>query len=200
MLGEDYAFDERLALPVLIRTSSMSYDPSEDDETEAIQWTYPNALTNHFIKIQHEWLATEHYATFKQVLLSAKFPMGINKIVGYALGSYYAFGKVWEKRSLLQHALILLLRDILSFNDGRGEVKCFLQDPIYDLEEKKTHEALGMTVVDDPEGFLIVDDESVVVSIAPNVPVKQIVLDLCRPAGIIWMSHERLSEEMEKQR
>ncbi len=42
-------------------------------------------------------------------------------------------------------------------------------------------------VLDHPiSGFLEVDEASVVVSIAPNVPVKQIVSDISTPAMILW--------------
>jgi hypothetical protein len=44
----------------------------------------------------------------------------------------------------------------------------------------------GITVLDDPEGFLEVDDSTLVISCAAQVPVKQITLDLARPAAMIW--------------
>ncbi|KAF7546005.1 hypothetical protein G7Z17_g8748 [Cylindrodendrum hubeiense] len=44
----------------------------------------------------------------------------------------------------------------------------------------------GITVLDGVKGFLEVDDSTVVVTVSPNVPVKQIIADLARPAIIIW--------------
>ncbi|KAJ7757863.1 hypothetical protein B0H14DRAFT_3896135, partial [Mycena olivaceomarginata] len=46
----------------------------------------------------------------------------------------------------------------------------------------------GITVLDNPRGFLQLDESSIVISIAPNIPVKQIVTDLAHPAVIIWNS------------
>lgn len=42
-----------------------------------------------------------------------------------------------------------------------------------------------MVCLDDPEGFLEVDEMSVVVSIGANVPVKEIVLENVKPVVII---------------
>jgi hypothetical protein len=52
----------------------------------------------------------------------------------------------------------------------------------------------GFTVLNEPEGFFTVDGSTIVVSFAPEVPVKQIILDLVRPAAIIW---DRITEEDE---
>ncbi len=52
--------------------------------------------------------------------------------------------------------------------------------------DKEVLGRVGVTVVDDPRGFLEVDDNSVVICVAPNVPVKQIIADIARPAVLIW--------------
>ena len=43
-----------------------------------------------------------------------------------------------------------------------------------------------MQVVDDPQGFLEVDESSMVFSCASNVAVKEMITELARPAIIIW--------------
>lgn len=45
---------------------------------------------------------------------------------------------------------------------------------------------VGFEVIDDPRGWLEVDEQSVVLSISPNVPVKEIIADIARPAVVIW--------------
>lgn len=45
---------------------------------------------------------------------------------------------------------------------------------------------LDMTVLDNPRGFLEVDESTVVYSLAPEVAVRQIVADIARPALMIW--------------
>lgn len=44
----------------------------------------------------------------------------------------------------------------------------------------------GFEMIDDPRGWLGVDERSVVLSVAPNVPVKEIVADTARPAIVVW--------------
>lgn len=41
-------------------------------------------------------------------------------------------------------------------------------------------------MIEDPRGWLEVDEHSILLSIAPNVPVKEIIADIARPAAIIW--------------
>jgi hypothetical protein len=56
---------------------------------------------------------------------------------------------------------------------------------------------MGVRILEDPHGFLDVDNRSMVVSIAASVPVKQIVLDICRPAGIIWIHNNSFASFMQ---
>lgn len=44
-----------------------------------------------------------------------------------------------------------------------------------------------------PKAFLDIDENSLVVSIGPNIPVKQIVADLARPAGMIYYNDKNES-------
>ncbi|KAJ6573678.1 hypothetical protein B0H10DRAFT_1705766, partial [Mycena sp. CBHHK59/15] len=63
-------------------------------------------------------------------------------------------------------------------------VLCFAQDPIYSVIDKQLLAQHNIACCDDPRGFLEVDKWSLVISIAPNIPVKQIITDLARPAVI----------------
>lgn len=96
--------------------------------------------------------------------------------------------------SMAQHVLVLMLRDFLAtaqheastHGDGAAEIKCYAQDPIYTPADEKVLYEAGITVIDDPRAFLEIDDSSVVISCCPDIPVRQIVADLARPALIIW--------------
>ncbi|KAK4234014.1 hypothetical protein C8A03DRAFT_19014 [Achaetomium macrosporum] len=72
----------------------------------------------------------------------------------------------------------------------------FALDPAYLDVEKAALGQLGIEALTDPiRGFLEVDFESIVVSIDPDVPVKEIICDLdCRPAAILWIK-QREGEE-----
>ncbi|KAJ7791538.1 hypothetical protein B0H14DRAFT_2212300, partial [Mycena olivaceomarginata] len=82
-----------------------------------------------------------------------------------------------------QHMLIFSLKDILSSVTG-AEIKCFAQDPIHSAIDKQPLCQHGISVVVHPQGFLHVDNSSIVISIAPNIPVEQIITELARPAVI----------------
>lgn len=92
-----------------------------------------------------------------------------------------------SQRSTLQHALILTISDVLqSLQAGSGiKIRCFAQDPAYTKTDKQVLQEAGITVLEDPRAFLEVSDESMVLSFAPDIPVRQIVTDLARPAIII---------------
>ena len=96
-------------------------------------------------------------------------------------------------RSSFQHALLLTLRDILGekMANSNNEILCYAQDPAYTTTDEAILEEHGITVLDDPKAFLEVDGSTVVFSCAPNVPVKQIIADIARPAIVIW---HRISE------
>lgn len=65
-------------------------------------------------------------------------------------------------------------------------IQCFAQDPAYTDIDKVILAEHGVTVLDDPRGFLQVDNQSAVLSFAPDICVRQIVADIARPAVLIW--------------
>jgi hypothetical protein len=96
-------------------------------------------------------------------------------------------------RPVAQHILALAVRDFLASHDARGRpgegvcgIKCYAQDPIYTPIDEQVLGEAGFDVVDDPKAFLEVDESSVVIAIAPDIPVRQIVADIARPAMMIW--------------
>jgi hypothetical protein len=57
---------------------------------------------------------------------------------------------------------------------------------MYEDVDREVLGELGMTVLDNPRGFLEVDESTVVFAQAPGVAVRQIVADIARPAVMIW--------------
>ena len=87
----------------------------------------------------------------------------------------------------------MALRDFLASRGGTAapgesgsEIRCYAQDPIYTSIDKQVLRDVGITVVDNPKGFLEVDEASVVFCSYPNIPIRQVVADIARPALIIW--------------
>ncbi|KAJ5817588.1 hypothetical protein N7447_007596 [Penicillium robsamsonii] len=141
-----------------------------------------------------EWKESPACEKFKTILSSSAKNHEIDKIVTFALGtmSHQCFNENgsletsagWS--SALQHALLVTVMEWLKERDHKEKVLCYSQDPAYTEVDKKILDEEGIEVIDDPRGWLEVDEHSVVLSIAPNVPVKEIITDIARPAVIIW--------------
>lgn len=136
-----------------------------------------------------EWTSSEQYKKLKSTLKILK-NRNIKKIIAFACGSFASDNERWRSRSSYQHGLIMASRECLASEGTNakdyGDVQCFAQEPEYTDADREILQDYDITVLDDPEGWLEVDETSVVISCSPNVPVKQIVTDLARPACMIW--------------
>lgn len=88
-------------------------------------------------------------------------------------------------RAAYQHALMSTLKATFQHSAEKWKGS-YAQDPAYSDTDVAVLAQHGIEVVDDPEGFLQVDDESAVISISPDIPVKQVVCDLAKPQILIW--------------
>lgn len=142
------------------------------------------------------WIsAQEQIQSYLRIL-----PKTIDKIIGFGLGEFstkHVVGVEDAERgkqgSCAQHALMLTLAKVLEEHTG-DPVKCYCQDPGYFNSCKTVLRGRGMEILDGESGFLMVDENSVVVSVSPNVPVRQIIADLTHPAMMIWDSISGPSE------
>lgn len=125
------------------------------------------------------------------------FPDNVTKIIAFACGSMPGFRS--HEESITQHALLLTIKDIVQKKQPTSdrEIKCYAQDPAYTEVDRAVLEEAGIQILEDPHGFLEVDDSSVVISFGPNVPVRQIVADIARPAIMIWDKVKPEEEMME---
>lgn len=93
-------------------------------------------------------------------------------------------------RSLRQHAFMLSIKNILescrNSSGAKGELRCYVQDPAYTETDRIVLQEHGIEILEDPQAFLEVDEDSAVLSFASNVPVKQIVADIARPVMVAW--------------
>ena len=139
-----------------------------------------------FDSAREVWEAGEPCKRLRYLLASIKLPCKINKIVSFALGSMADPERICHPNAF-QHALIWTLRDVLAERGQMSqEAACYTQDPAYNEADKAVLQKLQITVVEDPVGFLEVDDSTIVLSCSPDVPVKQIVMEVARPAMMIW--------------
>lgn len=149
-----------------------------------------------------DWEGSETCKQFR----FANIPHGIRKAIGLACGSIsYEIQSLLARRSAFQHALLLTVRDVLlqteeKTKDKKDEeenatkvenkdeiITCYAQGPTYTSIDKSILEGQSnIQILGDPEAFLEIDDSSVVFSRAADLPVKQTVADLARPAILIW--------------
>jgi hypothetical protein len=137
--------------------------------------------------------ASQHFARLKSALTSVAVPPGIDKIIALGCSTMTWADHDTAMRPMAQHILALTVRDLLASRyatgrqgEGVREIKCYAQDPIYTPVDEQVLGEAGFTVVDDPRAFLEVDGSSVVIAIAPDIPIRQIVADIARPAIMIW--------------
>jgi hypothetical protein len=107
----------------------------------------------------------------------------VEKIVAFALGSLTYLSKL-NPVSNLQHAFVLALREALS--PSKEGLKCYTQDPLYTGPDKEALALADICVLNDPDAFLEADNNSILLSISPDIAVRQVIADICRPAMIIW--------------
>ncbi|KAF3027952.1 hypothetical protein E8E15_001452 [Penicillium rubens] len=138
------------------------------------------------------WEESVTRANFEEILKEAEGHK-INNVVGLACGS---LSRPYRYNSAVQHALLITVKNWLETNGlDEKELSCYAQDPEYtDVDRRILHD-VGFQVVDDPDGFLKVDEQSIVLSIAANIPVKHIIADIARPAIVIWLEVEETNND-----
>ena len=140
-------------------------------------------LKNSFDANRKIWESSRTCAGLKRQLESLTIAVPIKKIVCFGLGALDNTNPNWPLRSFAQHAAVLTVRDFLQTIDN---VKCYAQDPAYNDRDKELLSSLGITPLEDPRGFLAIDQNTLVFSVSPNAPVKEIVADIQWPAAMIW--------------
>ena len=139
----------------------------------------------YFDSVRRDWNQSHACSRLKAIIEPALSQC--NKVVAFALGEFALEAqKGWHKRSAYQHAMLLTLGDALASHhaDKDGSI-CYAQDPAYNDHDKRLFETYGVNVLDDPVGFLRVDDSTIVLSCAPNVPVRSIIVDIAKPVLLI---------------
>jgi hypothetical protein len=139
---------------------------------------------------QRKWEESEKCKQTVSIFQSLNLSVNIQQIVAFAFGSIRRDADY--PGSSYQHALAVTICKVLSEKNGENGIACYAQDPAYSEIDKLILNENGFTVLDDPHGLLQVDESTLVLSFGPDVPVKQVVLDLVKPAAMIW---ERVGRE-----
>lgn len=140
--------------------------------------------------MERQWRTSEHYEQLQELLLATiEVPFVLSKVIALGLGSLTSLSRV-DEHCVHQHALVtalhstLVQRGILSSSGSSSER--YVQDPAYTQRDRDILHSAGLTVLQDPQAFLDLDESSVLVNIGPDFPVEEIVADICRPGIIIW--------------
>jgi hypothetical protein len=113
----------------------------------------------------------------------------VEQIMCFGLGSPVSEPDVTIlRRSYVQHLAACTLRDLFGVRQPGAIPQIFAQDPFYRTADTAyLAEHWSISVIADPDGFKALNGNTFVISIAPNVPVRQIVLDMTSesdgPAG-----------------
>ena len=137
-----------------------------------------------FQRKKFEWEASSAGQQLQSTLKSIAIP-DVRKIVAFAC--FNMSDRIMAERSACQHALILILKEFFAKQQNpAGNILCFAQDPLYEDVDRQILADAGVTVLENPRAFLEVDDTTLVFSLSPETPVRQIVADLARSAVMIW--------------
>jgi hypothetical protein len=141
-----------------------------------------------FDRQREVWQTSEACEALQTQLTTLSLSRPITKIVCFGLGTLGRLNTRSADRSHTQHAAVATMVQALKARQGKRneEIKCFAQDPAYDEVDMALLRSIGITPLDDPKGFLAVDESTLVFCVSPNVPVKQIIADVQWPAAMIW--------------
>jgi SRR1 len=151
-----------------------------------------DATRDLFQAVSAEWAASQQCKDLVRVFESVEFP-DVKQILAFACGSITAqpaaLRRKATRRSMYQHALLITvckLLNIKQYDKNPHPISAWAQDPVYSPIDAKVLGESGVKLLENPDGFLQLDNSTAVLSFSPNVPVKQIVTELCRPAVMLW--------------
>ncbi|EFR04284.1 hypothetical protein MGYG_07293 [Nannizzia gypsea CBS 118893] len=200
-----YIFSEREAYCNMRITSDIA---ERDRTTKEFIKPVPSSdiVKSAFKQALEQWESSETCLNLQSTLSKMTFhpDLKITKIVAFACGEITGrfsdapndeLGKLFWENSSAQHALILTLQKSLShLSKANQAIQCFMQDPSYTPLDSEVLAEYGVNTLNDPEGFLEVDDTTVIISCAPDIPVKEIIVDIARPAMMFWDFYEHKPE------
>ena len=176
--------------------SPITFAWTESDE-ESRYSSLPDLNTS-FSKHTREWEQSNTCKILKQLLENLDTTVKIGKIVCFGLGLLSNPRQFGQRRSHIQHASALTIASTLAKRYPHpNPIRIYAQDPGYTDLDKAFLSSIGVAVLTDPKGFLEVDEQTLVFSVAPDVCVRQIVADLNHPAAMVWDTVSDDTEEEE---
>lgn len=134
------------------------------------------------------------------VLQTIQCPANATKMICFGLGSLDG-SENWEtladradsdglplRAAMTQHCAALTMAAAFGAQIGKPPLKVMAQDPAYSPGQIALLNEVGIEVIPGigALGFTLVEEDTIVFSCHPDVPVKQIIADIAKPAGMIW--------------
>lgn len=142
-------------------------------------------MRDHFQTTVQQWTAKKASRKLESILSNSAAKHNIDKVIAIACGSMASDDLPGDgDHSYDQHAQVLTVQKWAAKQPSHS-VSCYAQDPVYTEIDKSILNENGTQVTKDPQAWLEVDDSSVVLSFYPNIPVRDILADLARPAVLI---------------
>jgi hypothetical protein len=128
-----------------------------------------------------DWEASKFYCKLTEFLKkhAGHTAERVDQIACFGLGCLPSKWPRHQRRSYIQHLAACTVRDIFAQKQGGAPPVMFTQDPEYcDAAAEHLANHFNMVIMPDPEGFKALNGNTFVITVAPNVPVRQIALGL----------------------
>ncbi|KAI1326905.1 hypothetical protein F5Y16DRAFT_410582 [Xylariaceae sp. FL0255] len=183
-----------------------SYLVDWDSEERLLRGVFSKEdIASLYRETKQRWRASLSYRLLETQLKMLLDGKKVTKVVCFGLGDLHRRPPRWwleaERKqnpkgvesdarmfSLVQHSVVLTIADILRSRAKKDtHVRLLTQDPDYLEQTRELLEEDGFEIVGmfGAGGFAEVDDESLVFSVYPSVPVNQIIADVARPVLMI---------------
>ena len=179
-LGHHYANGDRNLLPFNFGSSDGPVQEELDGET------IPPDFHTKAAEFRSEWETSEihhHLVAFLHENAGTTTP--VDQILCFGLGSPVSSPHPRQlRRSYTQHLAACTIRDVYALEQNARAPQIFAQDPCYTRKDTlylSTH--FSTSVLPDPEAFRALTGSTFVVSISPDVPVRQVALGMTHGSG-----------------
>ncbi|KAL8716217.1 MAG: hypothetical protein Q9220_000122 [cf. Caloplaca sp. 1 TL-2023] len=155
IIAEPILQDLRLELPPGTYTNNLVYVP----------WVRrtPKELEYAFARVQSEWQESEAKKALEQHFAAIIEDTHITKVVAFAIGSLHSVKERSRRASNIQLAVLLTIIECVNKGkESSQHVRCYLQEPFLSKLDQGLLESRGITVIDDPKGFELVDQGTLV--------------------------------------
>jgi hypothetical protein len=145
--------------------------------------------------------ASPGFFQLRDIFLNRPDIPNVTKVIGFDLGEFTntSFNDTYNRTRAKRHMLLHFIQEFLEARQGNRPTVLSQDQGLLDCEIQAL-QADGVPATKHPVyGFLEVDQSTLVVSIHPNIPVREIVFDISWPAAIICREVEAYVTRIKQQ-